>query len=370
MSHSCSLFPLPFVPLWKTINAMSPEAAMMLEADHCYKDGGYERCNSNGSPQNRGKDKSLANKCHFLIRALASTIVFWFAVSSFGSLQSLPAGWWQTSSPKELLTTSLSITGDLTYFRGTKAHLLNEPSDSIEFFERKTLDGTIETKRVWHRGRLTATNYKIKSGRYIWQNGRLVKAEFEDDQKELSLAAAINHPYDYKMLKSELIGTNDCLVVARIASPQLLQMLTTAYYPGYTAGKPYGELGDPTRFIMSEIDTYIRTSDGISIGALKRNKSDEILDDRLYDVVEFNNPIPDAEFVLPKAPVRSASNTAQLLHITFEGMHRNNSLNSQTTMPVRFVILGAMTVSSGALLALLYFKFHRKNIGSNEEPNR
>jgi hypothetical protein len=306
-------------------------------------------------------------KRHLLIQLILAQ---WLVSLCFAlTPSSLPAGWWQQMSAQSILAKAESITHDLSYFEGTKAHLLDDRDASIEFFQRKMPDGTIETKLVYHSRRFIMTVYKVGSGRYFWQNGLLIKTEFEDDQEELSLATKFDHPYDYKILKPEIVGTNDCLVVARIATPEFLQMLKTAYYPGYTTGHG-GMLGDPVQFIRSERDTYIRKSDGVIIGEVKKNTSGKILHDRLYDVVQVNNPIPNAEFVLPVASVETATNVSQLVHITAKGIHAYGSLNPGTIKRVRYVIIGTMIISFGALLVLLYFRFHRKNLNSTGDSQQ
>jgi hypothetical protein len=238
--------------------------------------------------------------------------------------QPLPEGWWQQSSAESVLSKAEAITHNLSYFHGSKGHLLDDQDASIEFFQRKLPSGTVETKYVFHEGRVLFSDYKLESGRYFSEYGRIIKCTFEDDQKEPSLAATLDHPYDYKMMKPEIVGTNDCLVVARIATPQFLEMLTTNYYPGYTPGDK-GLLGDLMQFIRSETDIYIRKSDGVVNGEVKKNKSGEVLIDRLYAVIHVNKPIPDAEFVLPKAPMETATNSVQFLNMSSEAMHAYNS---------------------------------------------
>lgn len=270
--------------------------------------------------------------------------------------QSLPEGWWQQDSAENILEKAKSITHGLSYFQGSKAHLLNNRDASIEFSQRLIPDGTIETKYVYYEGSTTVTEYKIKSGRYLLEMGRLVKAEFEDHQKELSLAATLDHPYDYKILQPEIVGNNDCLVIARIATPEFQNMLKAALYPSYIP-RP-GPLGDPTNYIISEIDTYILKSNGVVIGEVKKNKSGEVREDILYDVVKINNPIPDAEFVLPKAPVETATNMHQLSRIMFSAMHADNSPSPQKIKWMRSMIIGIMIISMGVFLYII-FKFRR-----------
>jgi hypothetical protein len=297
--------------------------------------------------------------------------VFAFLYPSMSCLvaQPLSGAWWQQESAENILKKAESITHNLAYFRGSKAHLLVEPDASVEFYQRKTPKGTIETKSVFHQGRIQFSDYKLQSASYMSEFGWIIKYTFEDDQKERSLAATLGHPYDYKMLKSEMVGTNDCLIVARVATPQLLDMLTTNYYPGYTQVNT-GALGDIVQFIGSETDTYVRKNDGIIIGELKRNKTGNVLSDRLYDVVQINVPIPDAEFILPKGQMEIATNSLQLGQLTSKALHAYNLPNQRDVKRIRFVIMGVMVLSSAVLLVLLYFRFHRGTIASCASSKR
>jgi len=289
-----------------------------------------------------------------LIQAI---LIQWLGFVYFASPPpTLPAGWWEQGSAESTLAKAESITHDLSYLRGTEAHLLKDHNSSIEFFQRKNPDGTIETKSVKYGGRMT-TSYKLTSGEYFFANGRLIKFGFKDNQIEPSLAAQFDHPYDYNMLKPTIVGTNDCLIVARIATPRFLQTLVTAYYPENTSGNPL--LGDLKNYIRSETDTYIRKSDGVIIGEVKKNKSGDILDDKLYDVVQVNDPIPSEEFILPKARMETATNTVQFLKILTNGKHADNLLNSREIKRIRFVIIGVMVISLGVLF-YIFIRFHRR----------
>jgi hypothetical protein len=278
--------------------------------------------------------------------------------------QSLPDGWWQQDSAENILAKAQSITRNLSYFQGSKAHLLDNQDASIDFFQLKMPDGVIETKYVQHQGRMTLTDYNLEKGRYIYTAGRLIKTKFEND-KEQSLAARFDNPYDYKILKPEIVGTNNCLVVARIATPQFFEAMMTNYYPRYTPGQD-GPLGDLVQYIWSETDTYIRKNDGVIIGEVKKNKFGKILDDKLYEVVQVNNPIPIIEFVLPKATVESATNNVQLLHIVSKGMLPENPISPKETMAIRIMIIGIMVSSLGILLYIIFSNISSQNSRSTQ----
>ena len=44
-----------------------------------------------------------------------------------------------------------------------------------------------------------------------------------EDGIEKMLATKFDHPYDFKILKSEMVGTNDCIVIARIMTELFLE---------------------------------------------------------------------------------------------------------------------------------------------------
>jgi hypothetical protein len=91
----------------------------------------------------------------------------------------------------------------------------------VEFFQRRNADGFVETKRFHLDGKFQWTDYKLKSGEYVSTLGPLIKMEYVyDDAEEMTNAAKFDHPYEFKLLKSEMIGTNDCIVIARCMTPE------------------------------------------------------------------------------------------------------------------------------------------------------
>jgi hypothetical protein len=284
--------------------------------------------------------------------------------------QQLPDGWWQHDSAENILAKAESITHDLSFFQGTKAHLINNGSASRNFIQRKIPDGTIETKFVFQKSGRIVTTYKIESGIYDYVSGRLIKSAFERDQIEPSQAAKHDHPYDYKFIPQKIVGTNDCIVVARITTPEFLQILKAAFYPGFTPTNADSLLGDPVNYIRTETDTYIRKNDGVIIGEVEKNKSGDVLYDELYDTVSVNNPIPAEEFNLPNTPVITATNEFQLLHFIASGNLGGDLPSSRDIKLIRLAIIGIMVVTFGLFLYFLRFHHSRPNIISGSSGDK
>jgi hypothetical protein len=285
--------------------------------------------------------------------------------------QQLPDGWWQQDSAENILAKAESITHDLSFFHGTKAHLINNGSASRDLILRKLPDGTIETKSVYQKGGRIVTTYKIESGIYDYTKGRLIKSGFERDQIEPLQAAKHDHPYDYKLMPQKIVGTNDCIVVARITTQEFLQILKAAFYPGLSPTNADSLLGDPINYIRTETDTYIRKSDGVIIGEVEKNKSGDVSYDGLYDTVLVNNPIPAGEFNLPNIPVITATNEFQLLHFIASGNLGDNLPSPRDVKLIRIVIIGIMMVTFG--LFLYYLRFHHSGssiIGGSDGDQR
>ncbi|HZI33863.1 MAG TPA: thioredoxin fold domain-containing protein, partial [Candidatus Binatia bacterium] len=134
--------------------------------------------------------------------------------------------------------------------------------------------------------------------------GQIIKMEFyEGDDLDKSFVAKVDHPYRFKLLKSEMIGTNDCLVIARIMTKPMLKVAEDVLYKKFSPEKR-AELG--SNYIRSEVDYYFRKTDGIAFGLAKRNRAGELLRDRIYDKVVVNQPIPAQEFSLPPGDIKTA----------------------------------------------------------------
>jgi protein disulfide-isomerase len=165
----------------------------------------------------------------------------------------------------------------------------------------------VETKKVLASKNFQLTDYKLKSGHYVFTYGQIVKREFADgDDLEKTIADKFDHPYDFKILKSEMVGTNDCIVVARCMTPKFLDAIKAIYYKDYTKEQEAQFGGDPRKFIGSETDYYFKKSDGVTFGQISRNHLGQVLQNYLYDKVEINQPIPDQEFILPQGDTKIA----------------------------------------------------------------
>jgi hypothetical protein len=234
----------------------------------------------------------------------------------FGA-QSLPDGWWLQDSPEKVLAKAQSINQQLDFFHaeksGSTASSITDPftgtndNERTDIFQRKSSDGFVETIKVHVNGNHQFTDYKLKSGHYFFTCGQIIKAEFADgDDREKPIAATFDHPYDFKILKSEMAGTNDCIVIARRMTPKFLDAAKANYYKDSTKEQEAAFGGDFRRFIRSETDYYFRKTDGITLGLTRQNHLGEQLENLVYDKVEINQPMPDKEFILPKGGVKIA----------------------------------------------------------------
>ncbi len=169
-------------------------------------------------------------------------------------------------------------------------------------------------------------------------------------------------PFEYGILEPETIGTNDCIVVARIMSPPLIDAVKAVIYKGVTQQQAAMFGGDLRKFIRSETDYYIRKSDGVIMGFLWRNKSNHALDDFLCDTVQINVPIPNQEFALPSGPVKIAATFKDFQKIVSEQIakHPPDWRNEQEIKLSRRIIIGLMAVSFVALFAVLYYRFQHR----------
>jgi thioredoxin-related protein len=258
----------------------------------------------------------------FLVWSLS---VAGFATSCLAA-QSLADGWWLKDSPEKVLAMAQSTNQCLTFFHGeksgsTSSQITNpfantNDTNRTDFFQRRNADGSVETKIVTLSGNFLWTDYKLKSGDYAFVYGQIIKTEYEEGENlEKTVAAKFDHPYEFKVLKSEMVGTNDCIVIARCMTPKFLDAIKAIYYKDYTKEQEAAFGGDFRKFIRSETDYYFRKSDGVTLGFIKRNHLGEQLDDWVYDKVEINQPIPDREFSLPKGDIKIAKSSDECQNI-------------------------------------------------------
>ncbi|MGD1087897.1 MAG: thioredoxin family protein [Verrucomicrobiota bacterium] len=238
----------------------------------------------------------------------------------------MPDGWWLQDSPEKVLAQAQATNESLAFFHGEKfgptlsqiSNPFAKTNDNarVEFFQRKNADGFVETKRFQLDGKFQWTDYKLKNGDYVFTYGQLIKMEYVyDDGIEKMLAAKFDHPYDFKILKSEMVGTNDCIVIARCMTPEFLDAMKAILYKNYTKEQEAAFGGDFRKFIRSETDYYFRKSDGVTFGLTKRNHLGEQIEDYVYHKVEINQPIPDQEFLLPKGEIKIAENSVEFQKI-------------------------------------------------------
>jgi protein disulfide-isomerase len=255
--------------------------------------------------------------------------------TSYLAAQSLPDGWWLQGSPEKVLAQAQTANQGLAFFHGEKFGSIIPLSQNpnpfaktndnarVEFFQRRNDDGFVETKRFQLDGKFQWTSYKLKSGNYVFTFGLLIETEYENEERdaiEKTLAAKFDHPYEFKLLKSEMIGTNDCIIIARCMAPQFLDAMKAILYKKYTKEQEAAFGGDFRQFIRSETDYYFRKNDGVAFGLAARNHLGEQLEDWVYCNVEVNQPIPDQEFSLPKGEIKIAKNAEEMQKIEHDAM--------------------------------------------------
>jgi hypothetical protein len=264
--------------------------------------------------------KIHTTKCRFLMRA-----IFILGSVYFASAQPLPVEWWKQSSPEDILTKAQTITSNLTYLHGIKVHPMGDKNISLEFFQRKNINGIVETKEVLtqlmeNHPRVSA-DYNLESGRYYYQARQLIKSEFDKPEEfRQKMAAKFDRPFIYQMRKSELVGTNDCIVIVRIMSLPLFEAVTAEVYKEFPPEMRMPEWKNlMIRGYPFERNYYLRKSDGVIMGFREKNKEGLMSDDQgLYDTIQVNVPIPDQEFALPTAPVRIAHSWPEWDNINVE----------------------------------------------------
>lgn len=202
---------------------------------------------------------------------------------------------WETLSPHSIWTTAESKNRSLPYLLGRKDHSLNHPTASFVLYQRSRRDGSVETKFVEsNRGRTTA-EYSTKEGKFIKGLGMFCKIEFEDyEEVAQRIAATMDRPFVYRLVGSEFVGTNECIIVSRLMSDTMLDACATVFYPAETTERRRQMASN----IRAERRVYIRKGDFIALGYLENNTSGKLLNDRLCNSIS-TNPIPDEEFVVP-----------------------------------------------------------------------
>jgi hypothetical protein len=284
-------------------------------------------------------DMKVKSFCHSAIQPIFGLAIL-LNITSLHA-QSLPDGWWLQGSPEKVLTKAQTINQNLNFYHAEKfgstlSYHVNpfaKTNDNarVEFFQRRNADGSVETKSFQLDGKFQWANYRLKSGNYAFIYGQfpLIKMEYEvnDDNGpdiEKSTAAKIAHPYDFKIFKSEMVGTNDCFVIARIMTEPFLEAFEQK------GGK---EIPDK-QHIQTETDYYFRKSDGVAFGFTKSTRLGEQMWDQVYNKVEINQPIPDSEFSPPKGEIKIAKTFKEfgkIEHDVFAAMRAKTPKNSTAT---------------------------------------
>jgi thioredoxin-related protein len=259
------------------------------------------------------------------------TFLIWILPAVGFAANPLASDWWLKGSPELVLSNAQAVTRNLVFFHAEKlgspySQITNpfaktNENARVELFQRKNADGSVETKEIILAGNFQTTIYGLKNGRYEFVLGQVIKMEFLDGEAlENSIAETFPHPYEYKLLKPAMSGTNDCIVVARCMTPKFLDAIKAIYYKNYTKEQEAAFGGDFRKFIRSETDYYIRKSDAVIIGYIKRNHLGEELEDWLYDKVDINQPIADQEFSLPSGEIEIAQSSDEFRKMFHELM--------------------------------------------------
>lgn len=277
----------------------------------------------------------------------------------------LSAGWWEQISAEDVWLKAQSATREVKYFSGIKYNPKNEGDITFKYWQRRMTNGNTEIKRATYDkdGRLLNAEYEIPNGKYFYGHGAVVKIESGDLEDQL--AATVNDPYNYKILDSTIVGTNDCIVVARTMSPSFLNIMKNKLYKDYSPQQEAAFGGDFRKYISSETDCYIRKSDAVSIGFIERNNVGDILVDRLYNTVQIDRPIPESEFLIPTVPMEKrevATTFKQFQKIDsklISDSERQMPLSASAIMWRRAAIIVIMAVSLGILFSVLSIRLRQ-----------
>lgn len=280
------------------------------------------------------------NKILQTTRLFFPVFIVAFKMSCFGG-PFLPDGWWLQNSPEQVLVKAQSINEQFLFFHGEKlgntASELTNPfakknqTNHTDFIQRRNTDGLIETKTSHLHGDFKQTEFKLRSGNYHLIYGQLIKQEFaEGDEAEKLIAAKIDYPYEFKVGASEMVFTNECIVVVRTMSAPLLKAAADLWYAKYSAEEK-NEFAP--RYIRSEVDYYFRKSDGVSLGVIKRNRAGELLENKIYDKIELDQPIANEQFSLPKVEIKVAKTSEESMKISNDLLRANRSKTKKNPKP-------------------------------------
>lgn len=273
--------------------------------------------------------------------------------------QPLPAGWWQDLSAEEVFTKAKAFTDNTPCLKTSKDRLINNPAGGFIRFQRLISTGKMETKnvRISH-GRTSSVIFNLESGRFFIdeENAIPIKDEFEsDDEIEVRIAGSVSTPYEYEMLKPDVTGTNQCLVVRSKMNEKMVRSITKEFQRLMPKFKP--------EYIRTIKEYYIRKSDGIIAGYIGKNTSFSVMDDRLADTISTPTSIPDEEFLVPKEDKAVAANSLDVaVSISTSNMVSSLENGSQENRKVRFIIrtILCVLVIVPIIWLLLQWKFRRR----------
>lgn len=279
----------------------------------------------------------------------------------FGSFclraQLLPEGWSQHISAEEILAKAKAITESVPYIKASKSKMINDPASGFVIFQRRMPDGKIETKNVRTLHEQTASiTYDVSSGRYFIDdaNGVPIKDEFESDVEiETRVANSLITPYQYEMLKPDLAGTNNCLVVRSKMSQEMVGAIAKEFHKAIPKFD--------TKYIRTIKDFYIRESDGIIVGYIERTASGSIMGDRLADTISVGIPIAPEEFLIPKIDTAikvDSLDSAVAVSITNMVKDTNQKIENHNPFAIR-IVLCVLAIAPIAWF-LLRLKFRRR----------
>ena len=205
---------------------------------------------------------------------------------------------WLHGEAREILTHALTVTSNQPYLSGQKTRLQNDPQNGFAYYQR-WVDGQMERKRVsLHAGEPQTTTWDLPGGRYYLDSaGLLFKLGYDEDfETEARLAQTIERPHEYRMLEPTMVGTNACVVVRRSMTSALLNAVARELY----ANKTETDRNTLTpKYVRAIRDFYIRKSDGLIMGELRRNVKGDLLRDLLCEEIS-TQAIPAKVFAVPR----------------------------------------------------------------------
>lgn len=165
----------------------------------------------------------------------------------------------------------------------------------------------------------------------------MIKLGYEEPDREALLAREVKQPYTYRLIGRETVGTNQCIVVSRIATSEFLNHMSRMLFPG-GSNAPTRDF-DLIEALPAEHRFYIREADGVVLGRVVLNARGQILNHAVYEIVEVNVPIPDREFAIPSQITTVATNFSD-----FKGNALGIIPERAIPQRLRYPVIGVMAV--------------------------